>query len=220
MQRASSFITRLAMAMASVMVLAIAAFAQAPPITTGTGTLSGTVSPAVQLVSNGNGSIAGNNGGSAATGTQNTAISATINFGELSPNNTTAAPYVSATLPLQLRSNCSFNLLLARGAATNLPDGVQNSGTLQTGDIGIALDQFAPASGVGLVINGAAAQQTAAGLFYIPNFPSGITPVNGGSNWTKSLHDAGTSTATAAHLISTGPRISNGGDNSSSNNFL
>ena len=77
--------------------------------TTGIVNMSGTVSKFVEIQSNGAITLAGNSGGGVTTdGTLNTALAAVVDLGELGPSN--ASSFVTATVPLKLRSNAAYVL--------------------------------------------------------------------------------------------------------------
>ena len=84
---------------------AIAANAQ----TTGTVSMSATVSKFVEINSGGAVTLTGNSGGGVTTdGTVNTPLAVVINLGELGPSN--ASSFVTANVPLKLRSNAAYVL--------------------------------------------------------------------------------------------------------------
>jgi hypothetical protein len=110
--------------------LAISAAAQS---TTGTVSMSGTVSKYVEIVSGGGITLSGNSGGVTTDGVSNSALAAVVNLGELGPTNT--ASFVTANVPLKLRSNAAYVLSMT---AT-----VTSSGTtankLTAADVGFGL---------------------------------------------------------------------------------
>lgn len=80
--------------------------------TTGTVTLSGTVSKFVEINSGGAVTLSGNSGGSVVTdGTANNPLAVVVNLGELGPSNTNS--FVTASVPLKLRSNAAYVMTLA-----------------------------------------------------------------------------------------------------------
>jgi hypothetical protein len=114
-----------------VMVSAVAASAQQ---TTGTVTMSGTVSKFVEINSGGAVTLSGNTGGGVTTdGTANSPLAAVINLGELGPSNTSS--FVTANVPLKLRSNAAYVL--------SMTGTVTSSGTtankISASDIGFGL---------------------------------------------------------------------------------
>jgi len=127
-------------------VLTCAASAQT---TTGTVNLSGTVSKFVEINSGGAVTLSGNSGGGVTTdGTTNNPLAVVVNLGELGPSNTNS--FVTANVPLKLRSNAAYVLSLA---AT-----VTSSGTtankIGAADVGFGLGAVTRA-GVGVNTTGA-----------------------------------------------------------------
>jgi hypothetical protein len=82
-------------------------FAQTP--TTGTVSMSGTVSKFVEINSGGAVTLTGNSGGGVTTdGTANNPLAVVVDLGELGPSNTSS--FVTASVPLKLRSNAAYVL--------------------------------------------------------------------------------------------------------------
>lgn len=80
--------------------------------TTGTVTMSATVSKFVEINSGGSVTLAGNSGGGVTTdGVANSPLAVSINLGELGPSNTNS--FVTASVPLKLRSNAAYVLSMA-----------------------------------------------------------------------------------------------------------
>ena len=80
--------------------------------TTGTVSMSATVSKFVELNSGGAVTLTGNSGGGVTTdGVVNTPLAVAINLGELGPGNTN--PFVIAQVPLKLRSNAAYVLSMS-----------------------------------------------------------------------------------------------------------
>ena len=99
-------ITRVALAAIFVTAFAVVANAQT---TTGTVSMSATVSKFVEINSGGAVTLTGNLGGGVTTdGTVNTPLAVVINLGELGPSN--ASSFVTANVPLKLRSNAAYVL--------------------------------------------------------------------------------------------------------------
>src|SRR5215204_2411742 len=102
------------------MSLAITCSAQS---TTGTVSMSATVSKFVEINSGGAVTLTGNSGGGVTTdGVINTPLAVSINMGELGPGNTNG--FVTAQVPLKLRSNAPYVLsmsatVISSGATTN-----------------------------------------------------------------------------------------------------
>jgi hypothetical protein len=77
--------------------------------TTGSVTMSATVSKFVEINSGGAVTLSGNSGGGVTTdGTANNPLAAVVNLGELGPSNTNS--FVTATVPLKIRSNAAYVL--------------------------------------------------------------------------------------------------------------
>jgi hypothetical protein len=77
--------------------------------TTGTVSMSATVSKFVEINSGGSVTLAGNSGGGVTTdGVANSPLAVSINLGELGPSNTNS--FVTASVPLKLRSNAAYVL--------------------------------------------------------------------------------------------------------------
>src|SRR6476660_2100415 len=80
--------------------------------TTGTVSMSATVSKFVEINSGGAVTLSGHSGGGITTdGVANSPLAVSINLGELGPSNTN--PFVSALVPLKLRSNASYVLSMS-----------------------------------------------------------------------------------------------------------
>ncbi len=102
--------------------------------TSGTVTVSATVSKFVEINSGGSVTLTGNSGGGVTTdGVVNSPLAVAINLGELGPSNTN--PFVMAQVPLKLRSNAPYVLSMS---AT-----VTSSGTtanrISAADVGFGL---------------------------------------------------------------------------------
>jgi hypothetical protein len=92
--------------------LVIAAVTCAAQSTTGTVTMSATVSKFVEINSGGAVTLTGNSGGGVTTdGVLNSPLAVSINLGELGPSNTNS--FVTASVPLKLRSNASYVLAMS-----------------------------------------------------------------------------------------------------------
>lgn len=104
----------------AVVLSAVTCFGQS---TTGTVSVSATVSKFVEINSGGSVTVTGNSGGGVTTdGVANTPLAVAINLGELGPTNTN--PFVIAQVPLKLRSNAPYVLSMtatvtSSGTTTN-----------------------------------------------------------------------------------------------------
>src|SRR5215208_3897697 len=84
--------------------------------TTGSVTMTATVSNFVELTSGGAVTLTGNSGGSVITdGTANTPLAVVVNIGELGPSNTNG--FVKLSVPLRLRSNVAYQLNMVSSVA-------------------------------------------------------------------------------------------------------
>lgn len=116
--------------------------------TSGTISVSATVSKFVEIQSGGSVTLTGNSGGGVTTdGVANSPLAVAINLGELGPVNTN--PFVTAQVPLKLRSNANYVLSMI---AT-----VTSSGTttnrIGAADVGFGLGT-ATRSGTGVHLTG------------------------------------------------------------------
>ena len=110
---------------------AVTCFAQS---TTGTVTMSATVSKFVEINSGGAVSLTGNSGGGVITdGVTNSPLAVSINLGELGPSNIN--PFVTAQVPLKLRSNAPYVLAMT---ATVTSSGTTTS-RIGAADVGFGL---------------------------------------------------------------------------------
>src|SRR4029078_11317627 len=102
--------------------------------TTGTVSMSATVSKFVEINSGGAVTLTGNSGGGVTTdGVANSPLAVSINLGELGPSNTNS--FVSASVPLKLRSNASYVLSMT---ATVTSSGT-TSNKIGAADVGFGL---------------------------------------------------------------------------------
>src|SRR5437016_13753026 len=99
-----------ALVLTSVLIVsAIVSFGQT---TTGTVSMSATVSKFVEINSGGAITLSGNSGGGVTTdGVVDNPLAASINLGELGPSNTNS--FVTASVPLKLRSNAAYVLSMS-----------------------------------------------------------------------------------------------------------
>src|SRR4026208_1120832 len=127
-------------------VSAVTGFGQS---TTGTVSMSATVSKFVEINSGGAVTLAGNSGGGVTTdGVANSPLAVAINLGELGPSNTNS--FVTASVPLKIRSNAAYVLSMT---ATVTSSG-SSSSRIGAADIGFGLGTISR-SGVGVNTGGA-----------------------------------------------------------------
>jgi hypothetical protein len=97
---------------AFIMLSAAVTFAQ----TTGSVTMTATVSNFVELTSGGAVTLTGNSGGSVITdGTANSPLAVVVDLGEVGPSNTNS--FVKLSVPLSLRSNVAYQLNMVSSVA-------------------------------------------------------------------------------------------------------
>jgi len=102
--------------------------------TTGTVTMTATVSKFVELNSGGAVTLSGNSGGGVTTdGTANNPLAVSVNLGEIGPSNTSS--FVTATVPLKIRSNAAY--VLSMSATVNSTGTTSNA--VSASDIGFGL---------------------------------------------------------------------------------
>src|SRR5919199_3456735 len=102
-------ITNLILLTISLLVSAVTCLGQS---TTGTVSMSATVSKFVEINSGGAVTLTGNSGGGVTTdGVVNTPLAVSINLGELGPSNTSS--FVTANVPLKIRSNAAYVLSMS-----------------------------------------------------------------------------------------------------------
>ena len=112
--------------------------------TTGTVSMSATVSKFVEINSGGSVTLTGNSGGGVTTdGVANSPLAVSINLGELGPRNTNS--FVTASVPLKLRSNAAYVLSMS---ATVTSSGTSSS-RIGAADVGFGLGTISR-SGIGV----------------------------------------------------------------------
>jgi len=116
--------------------------------TSGTVSVSATVSKFVEINSGGSVTLTGNSGGGVTTdGVANSPLAVAINLGELGPSNTN--PFVTAQVPLKLRSNANYVLSMI---ATVTSSGT-TSNRIGAADVGFGLGTITR-SGTGVNLTG------------------------------------------------------------------
>jgi len=114
-----------------VILTANVAFAQQ---TTGTVTMSATVSKFVEINSGGAVTLSGNSGGGVTTdGTTNNPLAVSLNLGELGPSNTNS--FVTASVPLKIRSNAAYVLSMSASVVST----GTTSNRITAADVGFGL---------------------------------------------------------------------------------
>lgn len=179
----------------SALMLGAAIFANAQAVTTGTIDFNVTVAPAFDLRSDGAGSTTGT--GISATGatTVNQALGATITVTDASPNvdNSTLV----ATLPIRMRSNAPYSLMGTRTGTSTV-----SRTDFESSDIRMVLTYTPRSSGAlsSALVNASGTDTSV--------FTNAMRSANVGS------------LSSVATQIGFGDRISNGGNNSSTSNFI
>lgn len=184
-----------------------AVLAQAQTSDTGSVTLQGTVSGYVEVRAGGAATLANNSGGGITNNkikgdNLNSPTTLTIDFGEVGPSNTNS--FVSATVPLRLRSNVSYTLKTSAAALT-YGSGTPDASSVTLADIGFGITTATRDSGGGV----------AAGTDTIAATSSGDPTLgaNGSVDGTTGRYTyvAGHSLAnyTTSTTVLTGPRVMN-----------
>jgi hypothetical protein len=172
------------MAAFAALATAVLTMSAAAQTTTGTVSMSGTVSKFVEINSGGAVTLSGNSGGGVTTdGTANSPLAVVIDLGELGPSNTNG--FVTANVPLKLRSNAAYVLSMA---ATVTSSG-STANKIGAADIGFGLGTISR-SGVGVNTAGTDTNATSGD-------PTLVT--NGGVNGTTGRYEF---TATRSNLSS------------------
>jgi hypothetical protein len=134
-----------ASALMAITVLSLAGYAQS---TSGTVSMSATVSKFVEINSGGPATLSGNSGGGVSTdGTANSALGVVVNLGELGPSNTSS--FVTASVPLKLRSNAAYVLSMSSSVTSS----GSTANKITAADIGFGLGSVVR-SGVGVNTTG------------------------------------------------------------------
>src|SRR5688500_8220861 len=172
--------------------LAAIATVAAAQQTTGTVTMTASVSNYVELNSGGAVTLTGNFGGSIITdGTVNNPLAVVVNLGELGPSNTNS--FVKLTVPLKMRSNVAYQL--------NMVSSVAGAGATATSvkdtDVGFGLT---PAARPASLAAGTDTNST-------PGDPTigGSTDVNG--RWVFAGANSTLGAFSSSAQVLTGPRI-------------
>jgi len=205
MSTATRYLLRMA---AIIAVTAAAGIAVSAQTTTGTVSMSATVSKYVEINSGGGVTLSGNSGGGVTTnGTANNPLAVVINLGELGPSN--ANSFVTANVPLKLRSNAAYVL--------SVSSTVSSSGTtineIGSADIGFGLGTISR-TGVGVNTAGADTNATAGD----PTLPANgsVNVTTGRYNFTAvrsnlSAFSSSTTALSGAYIMNAVPRSNTNG---------
>src|SRR5688572_24864354 len=142
-----------------------AALAQAQVSDIGSVSQQATVSGYVEVRAGGAATLANSSGGSITSNKVkgdglNTPTTMVINFGEVGPAN--AAGFVTATVPIRLRSNVSYTLKMSSAAMT-YGSGTPDSNSVTLADIGFGLTTATRDSGGGVAAGADTIAATASG---------------------------------------------------------
>lgn len=185
-------------------VLTVSAGAQT---TTGTVSMSGTVSKFVEINSGGAVTLSGNSGGGVTTdGTANSPLGVVIDLGELGPSNTNS--FVTANVPLKLRSNAAYILSMA---ATVTSSG-STANKVGAADIGFGLGTISR-SGVGVHTAGTDTNATSGDPTLVAN--GGINATTGRYEFTATRSNLSAFSSSTTAL--SGPFIMNAVPRSNTN---
>jgi len=160
--------------------------------TTGTVTMTATVSNFVELNSGGAVTLTGNSGGSIITdGTVNTPLAVVVDMGELGPSNSNS--FVKLSVPLRLRSNVAYQLNMVGSVA----GAGATSFSLKDTDVGFGLT---PAARPASLASGTDTNDT-------PGDPTvgGSTDVNG--RWVFAGSNSTLGAYASSGEVLTGPRV-------------
>src|ERR1041385_3251564 len=182
---------------------AVDCFAQS---TTGTVSMSATVSKFVEINSGGSVTLAGNSGGGVTTdGVANSPLAVSINLGELGPSNTNR--FVTASVPLKLRSNAPYVLSMS---ATVTSSGTSSS-KIGAADVGFGLGTV---SRTGLGVNADAHTHATSGD---PTLPANGSVNAGTGRWEFTAVRSNLSAFSSATTALSGPIIMNAVPRSNAN---
>ena len=135
--------------------LLLLAFAANAQTTTGTVSMSATVSKFVEINSGGAVTLSGNSGGGITTnGTANNPLAVVINLGELGPSNTNS--FVTANVPLKIRSNAPYVMSMIASVSSS----GSTANEIVAADIGFGLGAISR-TGVGVNTAGTDTNATA-----------------------------------------------------------
>ena len=175
--------------------------------TTGTVSMSATVSKFVEINSGGAVTLTGNSGGGVTTdGVTNSPLAVSINLGELGPSNTNN--FVTAQVPLKLRSNAPYVLSVAASVTSS----GTSSSRIVAADIGFGLGAISR-TGVGVNTGGADTNATSG---------DPTLPANGSVNATSGRYEftavrSNLNAFTSATTALSGPIIMNAVPRSNAN---
>ena len=193
------------------LLLALAAAAAAQTNTSGTVSMSGTVSKFVELNSGGAVTLTGNSGGGVTTdGVADNALAVVVNLGELGPGNTNS--FVKASVPLKIRSNTNYVLSMS---ATVTSSG-STANRIVAGDIGFGLGSFTRSSAVGVHTTGVDTDNTSGDPTNAAN--GAVNATSGRFEYTAARSHLGAFSSSTTVL--SGPRVLNAVPRSNTNGLV
>src|SRR5438128_3298725 len=203
--RTTKLVTRALSLAALLVMIAGTVFAQS---TTGTVSMSATVSKFVEINSGGAITLSGNSGGGVTTdGVANSPLAAQINLGELGPSNTNS--FVTASVPLKLRSNANYVLSMIATVASS----GTTSNKIASTDVGFGLGSVTR-SGTGVNTGGTDTNATSGDPTLAGN--GSVNAVSGRYEYTASnsslgAFSASTTALNGAHILNAVPRSNTNG---------
>ncbi|HEV3469596.1 MAG TPA: hypothetical protein VG148_09770 [Pyrinomonadaceae bacterium] len=202
-------LTRAASVSAFLLVLAAGVSAQVN--TSGTVSMSGSVSKFVELNSGGAVTLAGNSGGGVTTdGVADSALAVVVNLGELGPGNSNS--FVKATVPLKVRSNTNYVLSMSAVVASS----GSTSNRVVASDIGFGLGSFSRSSAVGIHTTGVDTDNTSGDPTNAAN--GAVNATTGRFEYVAARSNLGAFSASTTVL--SGPRVLNAVPRSNTNGLV
>lgn len=196
------------LSLVTAMFVMTAAVASAQVNTSGTVSMSGTVSKFVELNSGGAVTLSGNSGGGVTTdGVADSALAVVLNLGELGPANTNS--FVTASVPLKMRSNANYVLSLS---ATVSSTG-STADRITAADIGFGIGSFTRSSAVGVHTTGTDTNATSGDPTQAAN--GGVNATSGRFEYVAGKTNLGAFSASSSVL--SGARILNAVPRSNTN---
>jgi hypothetical protein len=184
---------------------------QAQVNTSGTVTMSGTVSKFVELNSGGSVTLTGNSGGGVTTdGTVDNALAVVLNLGELGPGNTNS--FIKASVPLKLRSNTNYVLSMSASVAST----GSSANKITAADIGFGVGSFTRSTAVGVNSTGTDTDNTSGDPTNAAN--GAVNAASGRFEFTATRSNL--SAFSASTTVLSGPRVLNAVPRSNSNGLV
>ncbi|HLM60822.1 MAG TPA: hypothetical protein VK308_08465 [Pyrinomonadaceae bacterium] len=204
MNRILKYAGHAALLLALTAITATAGFAQ----TSGTVTMTATVSKFVELDSGGGITLAGNEGGGVTVdGTVNNPLAASINLGEIGVTNNNS--FVTATVPLKIRSNAPYALSMSATVTST----ATSTNKVTAADIGFGLGAVSR-SGGGVNLTGTDTNATSGDPTLAAN--GSVNATSGRYEYTGAKSNLGAFTTsssilTGSYVMNAVPRSNNNG---------